>query len=222
MTTFAQISTYVMTQFVLYERNKLPYWSILFLAGFLLIAKVDSGKGFIPTHLILPWLVMFIVMINAHLIICPFFAPDDEVRRLWQFPLRIGVILTAKHIAAAMILSAYVAVSFTAAMLMFPISVASAADAIIYFASTLVSLSILGDLPLWPINIYRGSVFGMTVLFTLAVGASSLPFIAFHALPLHGIICCVWIVLSIFVWHARILPRSAGWIIEMKFKRDDL
>jgi hypothetical protein len=211
-----------MVQFVLYERNKLPYWSILFLTGFLLIAKLDNGKGFIPMHMILPWLVTFILMINVHLIICPFFATDDELRRLWLFPLQLGVILAAEHIAATVILAAYIALAFTAAMLMFPLHIADAADALVYFGTTLISLYILGDLPLWPANIYKGSTLSVTVLFTLAVAACSIPFVAARFLPFHGLVCCVWIVLSVFVWQRYILPRCAGWVTEMKFKRDDL
>jgi len=221
MTAFAQIVKYVTTQLTVYERNKLPYWSLLWLASLLFIARLDNGKGVVPPQLILPWLVMFIVMTNVHLIICPFFATDDELPGLLLFPLKFSRILTAKRIAAAVILSAYVAVSFMAAMLIFPLSLTNAVDGLIYFTSTLASLFLLGDLPLWPQNIYKRSALRTLVLCTLALAASSVPFIAAQALPYHGVVCCLWIVLSFIVWQTSILPRSAGWIVEMKFKRDE-
>jgi hypothetical protein len=221
MTRLEQQSKYVMTQLTVYWRKKYPYWSIVLIGVFLLIAKLDNGKSAVPVEWFLPWLVMFLLMINVHLVISPFFTTDDELSTLWLFPLNWEDVIVAKHIESAVILGGYIAFGFILALLIFPLTITDAANGILYFSSSLITMVILGDLPIWPLNMYRGTALKEVVLCSLALAVATLPFAIARMLPWHGAACGAWIVLSFATWKLFVLPKSGGWVIEKKFKRDE-
>ncbi len=222
MTALAYMQKLVRAQLLVYARNKLPYWAIIPLGGFLAIAKINNGKGIIPVDSILPWLVLFIFMINEQLIVCPFFTADDELRKLWLFPLNMARVVTAKYIASTLILTGYVAVSFLVALLIFPIPFINAVNAFLSFVCTLLPLYMLGNLPLWSLNIHREASFAVSTMFTIAIGLCSLPLVLTRPLPMHGVVWGLWIIIVCFVWQRLVLPKSAKWIIDKKYRRDEV